>query len=198
LEDAPSWHPGTELVRFLDSGPPPIGIGFGSLVDPNPEELYRIIFAALARGKRRAILLSGWKHGNLEPVPENVFVTDWVPFAWLLPRLHALVHHAGAGTLAGVLRAGLPSVAVPYSGEQRFWAARLHGLGACPPPIPRKKLATASLAEAIEQVFSDQAMRKRVEALSQRIRAENGVALAVELLEWFCHGAAPGRKFSTP
>jgi sterol 3beta-glucosyltransferase len=186
LDDVRSWHPGADLVRFLDSGPPPVGIGFGSLVDPNPEEMHRIIFEALAQTGHRAILLTGWRGASSNQASANVFVTDWVPFNWLLPRLCAVVHHAGAGTMAEVLRAGLPSVAIPYSGEQRFWAARLAGLGACPPPIPRKRLTTAKLADAIVQACSRQAIQEQAQALGRRIQAENGVANAVECFNRFC------------
>ncbi|MBU6399510.1 MAG: glycosyltransferase [Verrucomicrobia bacterium] len=205
LEDeVPSWEPTPDLLRFFDTGPPPVAIGFGSLVDPDPDELHRVILDALAQTDQRAILLSGWKsshpaaagspridQADLTPanqkgedrLPDNVRVTDWVPFGWLLPRVRALVHHGGAGTIAKVLRAGLPSVAIPYSGEQRFWSARLAAIGACPPPLPRRQLTTAKLAQALRLACGDETLRHHAQQLARCLHAENGVARAVECFE---------------
>ncbi|MFC7471430.1 glycosyltransferase [Actinomadura keratinilytica] len=47
-----------------------------------------------------------------------------------------MVHHAGAGTVASALRAGIPSVPVPVTADQPFWAGRLTALGAATAPVP--------------------------------------------------------------
>ncbi len=168
------------LAEFLDAGPPPIGFAFGSLVDPEPRDLIQAFFAALAAARQRAVVLGGWGFNHDGPTPNEVFWTEWVPFSTLLPRLSAFVHHGGAGSVAEVLRAGLPSVAIPSSGEQRFWAYRLANLKASPPPILRGQLTVAKLAKAIEIICSSQAMREQAQSLGRRIRTENGVDAAVE------------------
>ena len=55
-------------------------------------------------------------------------------------------------------------------------------MGAGPEPVPQKKLTTERLAAAIRAVTEDKGMRRLAEELGQGIRAENGVARAVEII----------------
>ncbi len=122
----------------------------------------------------------GLNHGNL---PDHVFQIDAAPHDWLFPRTAAVVHHGGAGTTAAGLRAGVPSIVVPFFADQDFWGERVHALGAGPKPIPQKQLTAEWLAEAIRVAVTDQAMRARAADLGRRIRAEDGVGRAVEVIQ---------------
>jgi sterol 3beta-glucosyltransferase len=103
----------------------------------------------------------------------------------------AAVHHAGSGTTAAVLRHGLPSVTVPhFVADQPFWARRLYDLGAGTAPIPRKRLSAERLAEALHEATTDKSIRDHAAALGERIRAEDGVARAVEALERYSFARA--------
>jgi UDP:flavonoid glycosyltransferase YjiC (YdhE family) len=97
----------------------------------------------------------------------------------------AVVHHGGAGTTAAGLRAGVPTVVIPFFGDQPFWAWRVYELGAGPKWVPRKKLTAGRLAAAIQQAVDDPALILRAEELGQRIRAEDGIGTAVQLVERF-------------
>jgi UDP:flavonoid glycosyltransferase YjiC (YdhE family) len=83
------------------------------------------------------------------------------------------------------MRAGVPSVVVPWFGDQFFWGWRVQELGIGPKPIFRKKLTCAKLASAITQAVSDQVIKRNAAQLSQRIRAEDGIGNAVRLIETF-------------
>jgi UDP:flavonoid glycosyltransferase YjiC (YdhE family) len=111
-------------------------------------------------------------------------MVDGVPHSWLFPRMAAVVHHGGAGTTAAGLAAGLPSVVVPFHGDQPFWARRVADLGVGPAPIPRKKLTVDRLVRAIDAAVTDTAMRRRAADLGARISAEDGIARAVGLIRW--------------
>ena len=127
-------------------------------------------------------MLSGWgglRTGNL---PDTIFMLDSIPFSWLFPRVAAVVHHGGAGTIAAGLRAGVPSIIVPFFADQPYWGQRVADLGVGPVPIPRKKLTADRLAQAIQTAVTDQAMRQRAADLGAKIRAEDGVARAVEVV----------------
>jgi UDP:flavonoid glycosyltransferase YjiC (YdhE family) len=101
----------------------------------------------------------------------------------------AVVHHGGAGTTAESLRAGVPSVVVPFFYDQFFWGRRVFELGAGPRPIPRKRLDAAALANAIREATSDPEMLRRAGAVGKQIRAEDGVARAVAAFDrHLCHG----------
>jgi UDP:flavonoid glycosyltransferase YjiC (YdhE family) len=125
----------------------------------------------------------GW--GGLRNVeaPENVFTIESIPHDWLFPRVAAAVHHGGSGTTAAALRAGIPMAVVPFFADQPFWGQRVAALGVGPAPIPRKQLTVERLATAIQIVTGDTGMRARAAALGERIRAEDGVARAVELIQ---------------
>jgi UDP:flavonoid glycosyltransferase YjiC (YdhE family) len=100
----------------------------------------------------------------------------------------AVVHHGGAGTTSAGLRAGVPSVIVPFFVDQPFWGQRVLELGVGPRPVPYTRLSAEKLADAIEVAVNDRGMRARAAALGARIRAENGVARAVEAISRFLTG----------
>jgi sterol 3beta-glucosyltransferase len=109
------YHPPADLEQFL--APPhaaPIYIGFGSLVLQDPKATTEIIYEAVRRSGRRAVLSRGWAGlGDGVPnKPDAVFLLGDCPHSWLLPRCSAAVHHGGAGTTAAALRAGLPTLVV--------------------------------------------------------------------------------------
>jgi sterol 3beta-glucosyltransferase len=182
--DAPAqWEPSPELVAFLEAGPPPVYVGIGSMVDHESGEMTRFVVDALTRSGQRAILHRGWSGLGEGALPEAIHLVDDVPHDWLLPRVAAAVHHGGAGTTAAALRAGIPSVVVPYFFDQFFWAWRVHELGAGPRWIPRKRLSVGRLAAATRIAVEDEGMRARARALGDRIRAEDGVERAVAIIE---------------
>jgi len=194
--DRPEDHRAPQaLEAFLASGPPPVYVGFGSMVDHQREDFSRTVIEAIQRSGERAILYSGWSDLGLHDIPDSVFVTDEAPHDWLFPRVAAVVHHGGAGTTASGLRAGLPTVVVPFFGDQFFWAWCVHRLGAGPKWIPRRNMTAETLASAIRAAVLDGPIRERAAALGRAIRKEDGVGTAITLVERFAaaHGA-PDRR----
>lgn len=178
--DQPSWRPPGDLVDFLEAGPPPVSVGFGSMNNVDPEEITARVLEALRRSGQRGILLTGWGGIGNADLPDEVFKAADVPHDWLFARVRAAVHHGGAGTTAASLRSGLPTVVVPFFLDQTFWGWRVTKLGAGPKPVPRKKLTSERLAAAILRVTTDADVKQRARLLGEKIRAENGVARAVE------------------
>jgi sterol 3beta-glucosyltransferase len=183
LEPSTGWEAPNELVQFLKSGPPPIYIGFGSMVNKKPEETADLVLQALERTGQRGVLSTGWGGLRKETLPQNVFMINSVPHTWLFPKMAAVVHHGGVGTTAAGLWAGIPSIVTPFFGDQPFWGQRVYALGVGPRPIPRKRLTVDRLAESIHCAVSDLGIRERAASLGERIRAENGIAQAVAVLE---------------
>jgi sterol 3beta-glucosyltransferase len=179
------WSPSSELQEFLEAGEPPVYVGFGSMAGRNPEQFTAIVLEALAQTRQRGLLLTGWGGIQAMSVPDNVFVVDSAPHHWLFPRMAAVVHHGGAGTTAEGLRAGVPSVIVPFIVDQPFWGKRIQALGVGPAPIPRNKLAVEKLAHAIQVASAHPEVKQRAAALGQAIRAENGVANAVKIIRQY-------------
>lgn len=183
LPSPPQWTPPADLVRFLEAGPPPVYVGFGSMVNRDPQETTRLVVEALARAGQRGVLSAGWGGLQREALPETVLMIDAVPFNWLFPQMAAVVHHGGAGTTSIGLWAGVPSIITPFMGDQPFWGRRVYELGVGPQPIPRRRLTTERLTAAIERAISDAAMRERAVRLGERIRTEDGITQAVEIIE---------------
>jgi sterol 3beta-glucosyltransferase len=183
LDHPPDWQPPVNLVDFLEAGPPPVYIGFGSMSNRDPETMTHIALAALKQSGQRGLIATGWGGLRSADLPDSVFRLKSIPHDWLFPRVAAVVHHGGAGTTAAGLRAGVPSVLVPHFGDQPFWAQQVARLGVGPRPVPRRKLTAERLATAITTAVTDKTIRARAVALSERIRAENGVARAVEAIE---------------
>jgi sterol 3beta-glucosyltransferase len=182
LDEPTEWKPPQNLVDFLNDGPAPLYIGFGSMSSKNPEETTNLILSALNATKQRAIMLTGWNGLKKIDLPSSVFMIDSVPFAWLFPKMAAVIHHGGAGTTHYGIRAGVPSIIVPFFADQPFWGKRVKELGVGPEPIPRKKLTVKNLTKAIDMVLEDSAMRHRAAELGERVKQENGIDLALQLI----------------
>jgi sterol 3beta-glucosyltransferase len=182
LDHDPSWSPPDSLVRFLEAGPKPISIGFGSMLGLEAEKLLKLSVQALIQTGQRGVLLGGWAELSDLELPDTIFQIDAVPHDWLFPRMAAVVHHGGSGTTAAGLRAGVPSILVPFFGDQPYWGRRVHTLGVGPRPIQRKSLTVPKLADAITHAVEDESMQQNAVALGKCIRAEDGVGSAVDFI----------------
>ena len=183
LDSADDWMPPTALLDFLQAGSPPVYIGFGSMSSRKPEETTDLVIKTLKKTNQRGLLFSGWGGLHKENLPASMFMIDSTPHSWLFPRVAAVVHHGGAGTTAAGLRAGVPSIVVPFLIDQPFWGQRVYDLGVGPAPIPRRKLTVDRLAQAIQEAVTNTSMRQRAAELGSKIQAEDGIANAVEVIQ---------------
>lgn len=147
---ADSYTPPADLVEFLDEGPPPIYIGFGSIVIGEPTTLKRLIFTAVKKAGVRAIISKGWSGiGDEDDAPTGIYLIGNCPHDWLFQQVSAVVHHGGAGTTAAGIAAGRPTVVIPFFGDQPFWGRMVAQSGAGPPPVPFNEMTADSLAASI-------------------------------------------------
>lgn len=167
-------QPPGELADFLQAGPPPVFIGFGSMAPGEGERLSELVGTAVKRARVRAVVQAGW--AGLSGRGDDVLAVGDVPHDWLFPRTAAVVHHAGAGTTAAGLRAGVPAVPVPVMADQPFWASRLHRLGVAPRSVPFQDLTAEALGDAVTACLAEPALRRRAAELADGIAAEDGAA----------------------
>jgi UDP:flavonoid glycosyltransferase YjiC (YdhE family) len=190
----PGWEPPGELAEFLDGGPPPVYVGFGSRVFNDASRLSRLVDEALAMAGARGVIQAGWT--DLRARSARSITIGEAPHSWLFPRMGALVHHAGAGTSAAGLLAGCPTVSVPVVADQPFWAARLAMLGVGPKPVPHRRLTAERLATAIRVAIAHQPYRARALEVSERLRTEDGAGRIVAAVERLVRTGEPnsGRR----
>ena len=98
-----------------------------------------------------------------------------------------MVHHGGAGTTAAGLRAGRPTIITPFVADQFFWQKKVVELGVGPQMPHYKRLTAEQLGQAVRTAVSDTAMQARAAALGAKIRAEDGVGCAVEIINHYLH-----------
>jgi hypothetical protein len=170
-----SYTPDPELAAFIDAGPPPVYIGFGSIVVDDPDRLTRMIFDAVSMTGVRALVSKGWGGIGADAVgiPDGVFMLGNVPHDWLFQRVSCVVHHGGAGTTAAGIQTGKPTVVVPFFGDQPFWGSMIARAGAGPEPIPYNKLTAESLGAAIQEALRPETLQ-RARELGEKIREEKG------------------------
>lgn len=196
--DWPAWHQlcgflelppheheslAPDLDAFLSSGPPPVFMGFGSLMPIAGNEHLEETIATFEQAARladcRAIIQSESERAS----SDRLFFVKRAPHRVVFPRCAAIVHHAGAGTTHTALRAGVPSIAVPHVSDQFAWSEELQRLGVAPAPLVRTKLAPKRLAARIEQALSDATMKTRAAAIAEQMRSDNGPETASDLIE---------------
>jgi sterol 3beta-glucosyltransferase len=176
------------LATFLAAGEPPIYVGFGSMAVAEPRPLLEALTAAI--GGRRALFQPGWSGVRGSDLPANFHVIGQAPHDWLFPRAAMAIHHGGSGTTHSAARAGVPSIVVPFAGDQPFWADRLRRAGVAPAGISAHRPDARAIAAAIDFGYRDD-VRSRAADLGMAIAEETGPATAVAHLEALAAGVAP-------
>jgi sterol 3beta-glucosyltransferase len=194
LDRPDGWQAPLELADFLEAGPPPVFIGFGSMNNIAARKLTDIVLQALELTGQRGLLATGWGGMGDADLPDTAFRLEDVPHDWLFERVKAAIHHGGAGTTSASLRAGVPTLVVPFFADQPFWGWSVAELGVGPEPISPRSLGVEQLAGAIRRITSDRGMRARAAALGQRIRNENGIERAVEAFDLHTRKVSSARK----
>ncbi|MBD8064930.1 glycosyltransferase family 1 protein [Devosia sp. PTR5] len=193
LDDNSGWTPPPELQAFLDAGPPPVYIGFGSMpfgADRNTQ----ILRSALEQWGGRAIVSRGWGGINPADLPDTVFAVTEAPHDKLFPLVSAVIHHGGAGTTAAGLRAGKPTFTVPQAYDQRYWGRRVRALGCGPAPVRLRALTPEKLASALHQLTSNPNMAANAKSIGKALSDERGLETAVAFIETTIDGAKAGAR----
>ncbi|CDO70233.1 Glycosyltransferase Family 1 protein [Trametes cinnabarina] len=187
------WEAPQDLLDFMAEARKAkkkiVYIGFGSIVVPDPKAMTRCVIDAIVESGVYAIMSKGWSDRLVknkpaetepeEPLPKQIYPISSIPHDWLFKQIDAACHHGGAGTTGASLRAGIPTIIKPFFGDQFFWADRVEALGV---GAAVRKLTVDSLAQALREATTNEKQIERARAVGQRIRAENGVATAIEAI----------------
>ena len=161
-----------KLADFLDAGPPPLYIGFGSMTDPAPQASTALLLDAIERAGVRAVVSQGWAGLGGLPLPSHVQVVGAVDHSTLFRKVALVVHHGGAGTTTTAARAGVPQILVPHVLDQYHWAGRIQRLGVGPPPLRRRRLTADALAQSLRAVCDNEWLAENAARLGEGLRAD--------------------------
>jgi len=170
-----------EIEAFLDQGEPPILFTLGSVAVQKPGAFFQSAVEALQTLGLRGILLIGPEKNRPADLPDTILAVPYAPYGLLMPRVRAVAHQCGIGTLSHTLRAGLPSVACSFAFDQPNNARRLEDLGVAELVLPHQRDAR-HLGHALQRLLAGDASA-RAQRLGELIRAEDGVACACAILE---------------
>jgi rhamnosyltransferase subunit B len=179
--DPPAGKLAPEIEDFLRDNEKPVLFTLGSTASRNPGAFYEEAVEVCRRLAVRGLLLIGGEENRPRDLPANVLAVDYAAYGLIMPRMRAVVHQCGIGTLSHTLRAGVPSVAVPFAFDQPNNACRLEELGVAELVKPRARNAT-TLGRALEKLLAGPAPARAGE-LGARIRTEDGISAACAILE---------------
>lgn len=173
-----------ELLRFIEAGPPPVGISAGTAT-ANSHKFFQTSIAACQAADLRAILLSPFAWHIPRDLPAGILHVSYAPFGSLLPRLAAFVHHGGIGSTSQALRAGVPQLIRPVAYDQFDNSARTTELG-----VGRELLAKQytphTIAKTLTALTRDPAIRRRYQEVAQCFGENSGIAFAADAIERTC------------
>lgn len=183
----------SRLDKFLQTGPPPICINFGSMTEVARRfDLINKVIQGIAlhaksvQQSARIVIVDSCaepgdeKHyvaqteiATSEPV-ELLILTE-IPHDQLFPHCSLVVHHGGAGTSARVIEFAVPAIIVPVMlwTDQPLWADRIEALGAAVNVTRSSKAFVTDIATAVKKIIMPGSLYKaRAEAMAGRLKAE--------------------------
>ncbi len=170
-----------ELTEFIDGGPPPIAITFGSFVSTH-DHLFKIVIDVCQQLGVRAIILTQYAKQLPNPLPSHVFHANYVSLKRLLPKLRLFVHHGGIGTLAQALRAGIPHLTCPMAFDQFDNAGTLEVLNVSK-TIGMNRITPSSFYEVLDELISDSTYSHNAKALAEHRFNDDGMETLCEQIE---------------
>lgn len=173
-----------QLRSFLEEGPPPAVVTLGSAAVHAAGDFYRESLEAVRHLGIRAVLLTGHRddHRLSGDLPEGVIAEDFAPHSEVFPRASVIVHQGGIGTTSQALRAGQPSLVVPFSHDQFDNAYRLRRLGLSE-TLYRSRYRAHRAELALHDLLGDPKYRARAQEAARTVQAEDGVGTACRAIE---------------
>jgi UDP:flavonoid glycosyltransferase YjiC (YdhE family) len=172
--------PSEAVAAFPQGDGPTVLVGLSTTYQAQ-EALLRSIVEALGGLTVRALVTTaGQVDGDALQPAANVAVTDFVAHGAVLPHTDVMVTHAGLGSVAAALSAGVPLVCTPIARDQPLNTARVEALGVgigCGADAGRDEVAAA-----VTQVLDDPRHRERAVALAAESRKAGGAAAVVAAL----------------
>lgn len=183
--DDSAFSPPAELKQFLESGEKPVILALGAMAfeHEREDEKLNLFLTAFEKTGMRALIQGFQKSLQGVKLPAQILAIGSVPHSWLFQQGFCVIQHCGFGTTSASLIYGIPSIPVPHVLDQAGFARLLQELGVAVPPIDAAALSVDRMVDALNQMKATYTEKKqKVTDLSEKIRAESGLALAVKLI----------------
>jgi len=149
------------------------------------DQLIRPAIRALADEGVLVVVTTGSKPPEavgIDPLPGNVLVERFIPYAHLMPKIDLLVTNGGYGSIQIALAHGVPVVAIGNTEEKPEIANRVEwsGVGVgVKTLIPSEK----QIRESVQRVLSDMTYRARANAIRYEMSGLDAATCGADLLE---------------
>ncbi len=172
------------LRSFLESGPAPVLFTLGSSAVMHPGTFYSESAAAARALGMRAVLLAGRQMSVPSGLASHgtIHVEEYASYSAIMPRVSAVVHQGGIGTVAQTLRAGKPMLVVPWGHDQPDNGYRLQRMGVAK-VLPRSRYSAAAVAKELSVLLSQGKFAERAAQAAAFIKRENGLNAACDRIE---------------
>jgi MGT family glycosyltransferase len=188
---APTWHRLESSVRETDEPwevPEPLAgrdsaliyLSLGSLGSADVDLMRRLV-SVLADTPHRYIVSKGPRADEFD-LPDNMWGEGRLPQTSIVPKVDLVITHGGNNTTTEALHFGKPMVVLPLFWDQYDNAQRVHELG-FGIRLDTYRFRDEELRGAVDRLIADQALRARMAAHGQAIRACNGKRVAADLIE---------------
>lgn len=170
-----------ELLEFINSGAPPVYIGFGSVIIDNPKLFSKIVVEAVEETGCRAIVGQGWTGLSNKFIHKDIFPVGETDHGSLFPLMAGIVHHGGSGTTHTAAKAGIPQFIMPQFYDQYYWGNSIYKNDIGPKPVTPKKINLNKMIAAIEGLTNG-LYRKAALEQSRRMKNEDGVQKIADII----------------
>jgi UDP:flavonoid glycosyltransferase YjiC (YdhE family) len=169
------------LIAFARSGPSPVLIAPGGSRRTMPRGFFAHVIAACRQLGCRAIVVAAPSLHKAIPEGADIMITEYLPYAAILPETRAIIHSAGIGTLGLALRFGVPSLVLPSDWDQHDNARRAQRRGYA--AVLPGEADARQIAPALAQLLERPLVRDQVRAVAPYVATEDGATAACDAIE---------------
>ncbi|CAM1347402.1 glycosyltransferase [Tenacibaculum crassostreae] len=170
-----NWEPQEELLSFLkhNSKQKIVFITFGSISNTTPKKITQFIIDTTSKHNIPTIINTSW--GGLVKIENcsgNIYFTENIPYDWIFPKIHSVIHHGGAGTTHSAIKYGCSNLIIPHFIDQFFWNEVVAEKNIGPKGVSIKKLNAAIFEKLLLDLLKNSEYKKNAEMFSNKLKKE--------------------------
>jgi sterol 3beta-glucosyltransferase len=182
IQNEKEWNPPESLSDFLSSEEV-VYIGFGSLTEACHPSIVQKMIDVLSKKRIKTIISSNFPNLNQMKLPSWIYPIDYAPHDWLFPKVSAVVHHGGVGTLAAGLYSGKPTLIVPFLVDQPHWGQFIEKRQLGPKPLSPFAFSEEAFEDRLTELLANPKYRENAKAIRESLSTEKeGVELTIEII----------------